>query len=108
MRDKGYTSLETPMASYQNVAYAIHLQRAKALQEKRLGPRILITGSRGSGKTTLCKILCNYSLKLGWTPLLVDIDPSDNLVAPPGHIAATLVEMPFPVLSRIIKDRTTT
>jgi len=92
------------MISYQNVAYLIHQARLKALHNKKIGPKVLITGSRNSGKTTLTKILCNYALKLSWTPLLVDIDCSDNLLSPPGTISASLLEMPFPVffLSRLI------
>ena len=82
------------------MAYILHQQRLKAMQEKRIGPRVLITGSRASGKTTLSKLLCNYALKLGWQPILADIDITDNLLGPPGQLAASLIDMPLPVWTR--------
>ena len=86
------------MITYQNVAYLIHQAQVKALQDKKIGPKVLITGSTNSGKTTLTRILCNYILKLGWNPLLVDIDVGNNLLSPPGTIAASLIDMPLSVL----------
>ena len=84
------------MYYYLNVHSAINQMRMKALKEKRLGPNILVTGSNQSGKSTLCKILVNYSLKLGWTPLLCDLDLNNNEISPPGNISAALVEEPLP------------
>ena len=75
----------------------------KALQEKKIGPRVVVTGSRASGKTTLCNILANYAVKLDWNPLLVDLDTSDNILAPPGHIAAAVIDMPLPVFHLITR-----
>jgi len=88
---------ETKTISYQNVAYLIHQAQGRALQEKRIGPKVLITGSANSGKTTLTRILCNYILKLGWSPLLVDLDVGGCLLSPPGTIAASLIDMPLSV-----------
>jgi polyribonucleotide 5'-hydroxyl-kinase len=48
--------------------------RNEALTQKRVGPMLLVTGSTQSGKSTLCKMLVNYSLKLGWSPVFADID----------------------------------
>ena len=50
-----------------------------------------MTGSQQSGKSTLCKILVNYALKLGWTPVLVDLDLNGNEIGPPGSISAALI-----------------
>ena len=38
------------------------------------GPRMLIAGPTDVGKTTLCRILCNYAVREGRTPLYVDLD----------------------------------
>lgn len=62
------------MPFYLNVHSAINKLREKALLQKTFGPSVLITGSINSGKSTLCRILVNYSVKLGWTPLFIDID----------------------------------
>jgi polynucleotide 5'-kinase involved in rRNA processing len=38
----------------------------------------------------------NYSLKLGWTPIFCDLDLNQNEIAPPGCIAAAVVEESLP------------
>ena len=58
---------------------------------KTLAPNILITGSNLSGKTTLAKIIVNYALKLGWTPVLCDLNISGNEITPPGCISGAIV-----------------
>jgi polyribonucleotide 5'-hydroxyl-kinase len=52
------------------------------------GPRVLICGGKDSGKTSLAKVLTAYACKLGRTPILVDLDPADNMLSVPGTIAA--------------------
>ena len=84
------------MYHYINVHSSLNQLRMASLKNKTLGPNILITGSNQSGKSTLCRILTNYSLKLGWTPMLCDLDLNFNEISPPGSIAAALVEEPLP------------
>jgi len=36
--------------------------------------------------------LVNYCLKLGWTPLFVDIDLANNMLSAPGCMSAALIE----------------
>ena len=48
--------------------------RNQSLQNLTSGPRVFITGNAQSGKTSISKILVNYSVKLGWTPIYVDLD----------------------------------
>jgi len=50
-----------------------------------------VTGSQQSGKSTLCKILVNYAIKLGWQPVLVDLDLNSAEISPPGTISAAMV-----------------
>ena len=64
----------------------------QALQDKKPGPCVFVTGGSGTGKTTVCKILVNYCLKLGWTPIFTDIDPIQNLISAPGCLSAALVD----------------
>lgn len=40
--------------------------------------------------------MVNYSLKLGWRPVLVDLDLTNNEISPPGSIAAVTVEESLP------------
>lgn len=40
-----------------------------------IGPRVMVIGSKSSGKNSLCKILLNYSVIYGWNPIYCDLDP---------------------------------
>lgn len=84
------------MVLYINVHSAFNQMRNEALKRRTIGPSILITGSNHSGKSTLCRILVNYSIRLGWRPILVDLDLSSNEITPPGCIAAATVEEALP------------
>ena len=79
-----------------NLHSAFNQTRLHALKNKLIGQTILVTGSNFSGKSTLCKILTNYSLKLGWRPILCDIDLNNNEICPPGSIGATAIDDPLP------------
>lgn len=80
------------MASYANLHIAFEQMRVRALRELHGSPisdddadasseppRILVLGPESSGKTTVCKILTNYAVRVGqgWSPLLVNIDSSE-------------------------------
>ena len=67
-----------------------------ALKNRQIGPTIMVTGALRSGKSSLCRILVNYSLKLGWRPMLVDLDLKNNEISAPGTIAAVTVDESLP------------
>jgi polyribonucleotide 5'-hydroxyl-kinase len=56
------------------------------------GPRVMIIGPTESGKTSLAKLLTAYAVKLGRTPVLVDLDPADNCLTVPGAMAACIMD----------------
>jgi len=51
------------------------------------GPRVLLVGPADSGKSALARTLTAYAVKLGRTPLLVDLDASQNMLSVPGTMA---------------------
>lgn len=57
---------------------------------------MLVTGSLHSGKKTMCKVLVNYAVKLGWQPTYVDLDLKSDEFTPPGSISASVVSQPMP------------
>lgn len=88
-----YTALyvsttETPMSTYLFAHGTINRIRNECVRDRRLGPRILVSGGANSGKTTLCKILLNYALKCGWRPILCELDVTNNNLFLPGCISA--------------------
>ncbi|KAI0371672.1 hypothetical protein BV20DRAFT_964891 [Pilatotrama ljubarskyi] len=108
-----YLSDETPMAAYANVHIALEQMRVRALAaatgsplppgEDDEGPgsgdvpRVLVLGPENSGKTTVCKILTNYTVRggQGFTPMLVNVDPSEGGWAVPGAISAASISAPM-------------
>jgi polyribonucleotide 5'-hydroxyl-kinase len=56
------------------------------------GPRVLIVGPPESGKTSLAKVLTAYAVKLGRTPIFVDLDPADNSITVPGTLSACVMD----------------
>lgn len=52
------------------------------------GPRVLLVGPADCGKSSLARVLSSYAVKLGRTPLVVDLDASQNMLSVPGTLAA--------------------
>jgi len=109
-----YVSEETPMAAYANLHIAFEQMRVRALRTLHGSPasdddhdanveppRVLVLGPENSGKTTVCKILVNYAVRAGqgWSPLLVNVDPSEGGWSVPGAISVAPVHSPLPTCS---------
>lgn len=90
-----YIGKETPMIQYLMGYYLLHDKRIQCNINKVIGPRVLILGSKNSGKKTLIHSYLNYSIKNGYKPIYVDLSLS-NEVGIPGTIAATVVDNVFP------------
>ena len=54
---------------------------------KSSGPRVLLVGPADCGKSSLARVLTAYAVKLGRTPLLVDLDASLNMLSVPGTMS---------------------
>ena len=66
--------------------------RNQALAKRVSGPRVYIIGNPQAEKASITKTLINYSLKLGWTPLFVDLDLGQNMISAPGCLSAALID----------------
>lgn len=93
---KSYKSEGRYMEQYLLAHDEIQEERNRALEEKEVGPSVLICGSPNSGKTTACKILLNYALCMGNTPIYVDLNVDNNEIVPPGCIGAAKMDTPLP------------
>lgn len=65
------------------------------------GPRVLVVGSSASGKSSLVQTLLNYALKLGRTPLWVDLNVGDNAISVPGTLCVTFTSRDSLLLSSL-------
>jgi polyribonucleotide 5'-hydroxyl-kinase len=87
---------ELPHFKYLNLHFYLNKLREEAMIENKIGPKVLVTGSAVSGKTTLCKILLNYATKNGWKPIFCDLDYMHNDIFMKGSIGAAVLDIPFP------------
>ena len=60
-------------------------------------PRVMLAGPTDSGKSTICKILTNYAVRCGSSPLFVDLDVGQGSLTVPGCVAACGAEHPVDV-----------
>jgi len=87
-----YTSTETPMVTYVNTHAALEQMRVKAESDDTRGPRMLVVGPTDVGKSTFCRILVNYAVRLGRSPVIADIDVGQGDIGLPGTIGAMVAE----------------
>jgi len=65
---------DTPMVTYMNTHTIMNNQRQEALKSGKRGPNCILLGPTDSGKSTICKMLCNWAVRSGWEPTMVDLD----------------------------------
>jgi polyribonucleotide 5'-hydroxyl-kinase len=82
-----YVSKETPMLFYMNLHGFFEMER-----QKGVGPIVMLCGPTDVGKSTLSRILLNYAVRQGHSPLFVDLDLGQGGVSVPGTIGSLMVE----------------
>jgi len=87
--DSDYTAEETPMIEYTNVHFALENLRIGSTHELG-GPRVLVVGPKDSGKTTLVKTLTALATRMGRSPVVVNLDPSEGMLSLPGSVSAAV------------------
>jgi polyribonucleotide 5'-hydroxyl-kinase len=110
--EAAYIATQTPMVIYLNTHYGLEMHRQMAQQKLAMGditargPRILLAGQTDVGKSTVCRILLNYAIRFGHTPIYVDLDPGQGEICIPGTVSALLVSKPADIVENF--DRTST
>jgi polyribonucleotide 5'-hydroxyl-kinase len=56
------------------------------------GPRLMLAGGTDVGKSTICRILCNYAVRQSRCPIYVDLDIGQGSVSLPGTLSAVHVK----------------
>ncbi|WKX98749.1 hypothetical protein Q1695_013993 [Nippostrongylus brasiliensis] len=93
-----YVAEQTPMVIYLNTHAALeqlrqHSEGQMAVDgnENPKGPRIMLVGPTDVGKTTVCRILCNYAVRQGRSPVYIDLDVGQGSISVPGTIGALFI-----------------
>ncbi|KAJ4439451.1 protein CLP1 homolog [Periplaneta americana] len=95
--DVSYVAKETPVVMYLNAHAALEQLRKKAETDNNRGPVTMVVGPMDVGKSTLCRLLLNYAVRMGRRPIFVDLDVGQGQISVPGTIGALLVERPAAV-----------
>ncbi|XP_017090803.2 protein CLP1 homolog [Drosophila bipectinata] len=95
--DVCYISKETPMIQYLNCHAALEQFRTEAEDKDQRGPVAMVVGPMDVGKSTLCRILLNYAVRVGRRPLYADLDVGQGAIAISGNVATILIERPASV-----------
>ncbi|KAL1513262.1 hypothetical protein ABEB36_002691 [Hypothenemus hampei] len=89
-----YTAKETPMIIYSNCHAALEIMRSECENDNKRGPIAMVVGPQDVGKSTLCKILLNYAVRMGRRPVYVDLDVGQGSISIPGTVGAIVIERP--------------
>lgn len=89
-----YTAKETPMVLYSNCHAALEIMRAHSEKDNKRGPIAMVVGPMDVGKSTVCRILLNYAVRMGRRPIYVDLDVGQGSISIPGTVGALVIERP--------------
>lgn len=81
---------DNPGNALLNLHTKLNDMREAAGREGREGPRILVTGEKSSGKTTVARTLTSYATRQGYQPLVVNLDPAEGFLTLPGSLSASV------------------
>ena len=91
---------QSPLVSYLNLHFKLEgLRSAVAAAQKTqhahaqiqpMGPRIMVVGGTGTGKSTLVRTLTGWATRMGRQPLAVNLDPREGVLALPGTLSAAV------------------
>ena len=86
------------MNIYLNTHAGLEQMRKKAeMDGSKRGPITLVVGPTDVGKSTVCKLLLNYAVRMGRRPIYVDLDVGQGQLSIPGTIGAMAIERPADV-----------
>ena len=94
-------SKDHPMIMYLQVHATLEKLRkladesSKQPEEKEWtgGPTVMIVGPTDVGKSTLCRLLLNYAVRMGRRPVFVDLDVGQGSISLPGKLSTKCREI---------------
>ena len=90
--ESDYLGQETEYAvEWLNIHGMLETARDDAQNSRDGGPRVLVVGPDAVGKSTVVRSLAARGVVVGRTPTIVNVDPREGLLAPPGSVTAVTV-----------------
>ena len=75
-------------------AAAERVLRLLSATKRARAPRLLVCGAQGTGKSTLCRALCDALSRSRGSVALLDTDLGQNELMPPGFVSLHLLDGP--------------
>lgn len=88
-----YIAKETPMITYSSCHAALEFMRYEAEKDNKKGPTAMVVGPSDVGKSTVCRILLNYAVRMGRRPIFVDLDVGQGQISIPGTIGTIYIQI---------------
>jgi len=85
-------SKESSLLPHIRIHAELETKRKIATENNSHSSRVMICGPTDSGKSSLSKILLNYSLREGHTPTFVDLDVGQGAITIPSTLSAAVLQ----------------
>lgn len=83
-----------------NIHLKLHDERVVAGQTGGVGPRVLVVGTPGCGKSTMVRTLASYATRMGDQPVVVNLNPEEGMLTLGGTLSAAVFASIMDVESR--------
>ncbi|GBM80353.1 Polyribonucleotide 5'-hydroxyl-kinase Clp1 [Araneus ventricosus] len=74
-------------------------RRLRAEMENKKGPVILVVGPNDVDKSSLCRLLLNYAVRLGQHPTFIDLDVGQTSISLPSSFGVLTVKKPADIIT---------
>ena len=74
-----------------NLSEQLECNRLQSFKNLFYGPRVMLFGSSGSGKSTVLSILANLAVVRNWKPFYLNLDPSGSNTSLPGILSLNVL-----------------
>ena len=88
-------------AEIRNLLEYLNVKRSNAMNLGTDGPVVLVCGKKNTGKSRMCRVLCNSAVAENFHVQLLDLSIENSSITLPRHIASVAVEDFFPPVGDI-------
>ncbi|CAL1270772.1 unnamed protein product [Larinioides sclopetarius] len=94
-----YVKKDTDMILKLTLHASLEERRLRAENENKIGPTILIVGPDKKDKSSLCRFLFNYAIRMKRQPMFVDLDIGENAICIPNSVGILSAKNPVDFIS---------